>query len=485
MTSQKDYVLLVNAKSEKGFDLIIDVAKLCTDVAFLAIASQSERAAAERLVRERGLHNVVLVDRVEDMRPLYAAAKIVAVPSYKFVETFSRVCIEAHRYGLPVIGSNVGNVPYLLARSGVVLPEDAKRWAAEIQRIFGDSAYYDALCQLALENSKRYSYSAQRDGILSVLSASTDPLLVGIGSGIGNMLHVGPMIRHISQACGRRIDLVVAEDHQESLFLLHNDNFVRSVSSLRPPILRRRYEMVFLTHSFGEAKVSFNAGQVVQSRAWELFTPDHRFHETEFNLASAQATLGYEYSPLHLSGHYVGNIEYVWPGGNLVGFHGGSKAGFWASKRWPYFEQLGAILRGLGYRTASFGTTGEFVEGTEDYTGGTIEAMARAMCQCAYFVSNDSGVMNIASALGIPLVSIFGPTNPRTRAPRNPHSRYVAVEKECAPCECKNKELFLSGGCGCIADIPLSAVLEEFQNVVAEFAKCSVNDAITMRRSEA
>ena len=49
-------------------------------------------------------------------------------------------------------------------------------------------------------------------------------------------------------------------------------------------------------------------------------------------------------------------------------------------------------------------------------------------------VTNDSGPMHLASALGVPLVAIFGPTNWRETAPRNERHRIVRAGVDCAPC---------------------------------------------------
>lgn len=54
---------------------------------------------------------------------------------------------------------------------------------------------------------------------------------------------------------------------------------------------------------------------------------------------------------------------------------------------------------------------------------------------CGIFLTNDSGLMHVAAALDVPLVSIFGPTDPRTTAPWC--RRHLLIRKEdvsCSPC---------------------------------------------------
>jgi heptosyltransferase II len=42
---------------------------------------------------------------------------------------------------------------------------------------------------------------------------------------------------------------------------------------------------------------------------------------------------------------------------------------------------------------------------------------AAALTECAVLVTNDTGGMHLANALGVPLVALFGPTNPVRTGP--------------------------------------------------------------------
>lgn len=50
------------------------------------------------------------------------------------------------------------------------------------------------------------------------------------------------------------------------------------------------------------------------------------------------------------------------------------------------------------------------------------------------FISNDTGPMHIANALGIPVVAIFGPTDPAVTGPFQKPSLYLKKEVPCWPC---------------------------------------------------
>jgi heptosyltransferase-2 len=54
--------------------------------------------------------------------------------------------------------------------------------------------------------------------------------------------------------------------------------------------------------------------------------------------------------------------------------------------------------------------------------------------ECDLFITNDSGLMHVAAALDVPLIAIFGSTNPITTGPLSPKSKIVRIPIECSPC---------------------------------------------------
>ena len=54
--------------------------------------------------------------------------------------------------------------------------------------------------------------------------------------------------------------------------------------------------------------------------------------------------------------------------------------------------------------------------------------------ECELFLTNDSGAMHIASALGVPTVAIFGATDDLATGPTGPKARVVREVVECSPC---------------------------------------------------
>jgi heptosyltransferase-2 len=53
---------------------------------------------------------------------------------------------------------------------------------------------------------------------------------------------------------------------------------------------------------------------------------------------------------------------------------------------------------------------------------------------CRLFLTNDSGAMHVASALGVPTVAVFGATDDTTTGPTGALARVVREHAECSPC---------------------------------------------------
>src|SRR5258708_7903563 len=53
---------------------------------------------------------------------------------------------------------------------------------------------------------------------------------------------------------------------------------------------------------------------------------------------------------------------------------------------------------------------------------------------CSLMLTNDSGAMHVASALGVPTVTVFGATDDTTTGPTGPLARVIREHAECSPC---------------------------------------------------
>jgi heptosyltransferase II len=136
----------------------------------------------------------------------------------------------------------------------------------------------------------------------------------------------------------------------------------------------------------------------------------------------------------------------------LVGIAPGAAYG--SAKRWPppYVAELVDLLATQGRRAVLVGAaedrpTARAIESALaglktartsrsliDLVGETdLPLLMGVLSWCSVVVSNDSGAMHVASAVGRPVVALFGPTDERATAPIGPHA-IVSERVWCRPC---------------------------------------------------
>jgi heptosyltransferase-2 len=64
----------------------------------------------------------------------------------------------------------------------------------------------------------------------------------------------------------------------------------------------------------------------------------------------------------------------------------------------------------------------------------TIQELMDVLCRCAVLVTNDTGPMHVAQALGVPVVGIFGSTDPESTGPVGEGSCWIREPVRCSPC---------------------------------------------------
>lgn len=64
----------------------------------------------------------------------------------------------------------------------------------------------------------------------------------------------------------------------------------------------------------------------------------------------------------------------------------------------------------------------------------SIAELPALFSQCHLFIGNDSGAMHVAAGVGLPVVAVFGPTDPHGTAPVTPRCTIVQQKPYCSPC---------------------------------------------------
>jgi heptosyltransferase-2 len=134
--------------------------------------------------------------------------------------------------------------------------------------------------------------------------------------------------------------------------------------------------------------------------------------------------------------------EGPWLGLNPGAFYGTAKR--WIPERYAAVGDM--LARRTGARIAILGGAAE--RGIAESIAAGMRAPARNLCgetglpelvgvlsRMDAVVTNDSGPMHVAAALGVPVVAVFGPTDERETGPVGVGHRIVREPVYCAPCK--------------------------------------------------
>ncbi len=122
-------------------------------------------------------------------------------------------------------------------------------------------------------------------------------------------------------------------------------------------------------------------------------------------------------APAGWSGHSL--LPQHDPPGSFIGIHPFSGS---PRKNWPLprFQELAGRLA----------HPVQWIAGPEETLAGAVHIpnlwdLAQWLAGARLFIGNDSGITHLAAATGMPVIAIFGPTDPAIWAPRGPHVQVV------------------------------------------------------------
>ncbi len=101
------------------------------------------------------------------------------------------------------------------------------------------------------------------------------------------------------------------------------------------------------------------------------------------------------------------------------------------------------------------------------------QALAALLRRCRLVIANDGGVVHVATAVGTPVVAVFGPSNDRAWGPYPPHDQRHQVVREtlaCAPCIHRGHDFGTPQGCAartCLAIVDVADVLAAARRALA------------------
>jgi ADP-heptose:LPS heptosyltransferase/SAM-dependent methyltransferase len=271
--------------------------------------------------------------------------------------------------------------------------------------------------------------------------------LVAAACGLGDILRVTPLIRALA-LMGHKVDVVLAPDNPATAELLRgapeiNDLHVvadstRGHAAPLPEVVRAR------SYAFaGFTRWAAPLAAQVRARQAMHFQPGQWFKDGDTACVAALAAAAGWSGALPAPFAMTSDRRFDLPAGT-VALHPGCKPD-WPWKRWHGFAELAACLPDVAIvGTASdrdtaatyFRAPFAWPSHARDFTGTlSLRDTAALISQCAAMVANDSGLMHLAVALGVPTVGVFGITSPQREAMASPHmhalSKGLACESAC------------------------------------------------------
>ncbi len=178
--------------------------------------------------------------------------------------------------------------------------------------------------------------------------------------------------------------------------------------------------------------------------------PHLEFYPSQDDMAWAEARLAEAFRP---TGHKTLPLVALHPGG---GVNPGVKltAKRWLPERYALLaerltkDRARVVLLGASSERAAVSEMVELLQeadpnyarATLDLSGETtLGQMGAILKQCSLFVGNDAGPMHLATAVGTPVVVIFGPTDPSLCGPFAAKSATVYKKLPCSPCFAKGR----------------------------------------------
>ena len=96
----------------------------------------------------------------------------------------------------------------------------------------------------------------------------------------------------------------------------------------------------------------------------------------------------------------------------------------------------------------------------------TLEELAGELRECALLLTNDTGTMHLATLLGVPVVAIFGSTEPNLTGPLGGGHEVIRHQVECSPCFLRECPIDFR----CMKAVSVEKVIESVSSLLEKWA---------------
>ncbi len=399
-------------------------------------------------------------------------------------EAFGRVIIEAQAAGVPVVATRVGGVSEIIEheKTGLlVLPKDEQAMAQAVVRLLSDPVLAQGLVVEARKKiDARYTLTHMAESTLDVyreLMCSMSILVVKL-TAVGDVVLITAALKalrakfpqaHIYCLTSPEASPVLQRCPYLTGIILFDpkDKQFGAVCRMGRELRRYRFDKVidlqnnrishwlsFLaapkdSYGYDNGKFSFLLSKKIKNDIKDIPPVEHQFRILKMLGIDYHPDLRLELWPSAKDEAYVqGLLESEWLDSKqlFIGLNVAASA-HWSSKNWP-LEHMARLCDILGAKNIRVILTGQDKDKAlvrqliakakakpASFVGKTnILQLAALIKRCKAYVGPDSAPLHVAASQGVPVIALFGPTDPKRHMP--PVSAGLVINKalKCSPC---------------------------------------------------
>ncbi len=448
------------------------------------------------LVRRLGLwHCTQFLGNQRDIPGILANLDLLVLPTTT-QEAFGRVIIEAQAAGVPVIATKVGGIVDVIedGKTGLLVPPaDPSSIALAAVRIFKDKEFAKRLAEAAYAKVKeKYNVELMVKSTLDVYEDALKnfKILIVKFSSLGDVILSTAAIKAIRKKflTNHKVSLLVGNEAKEILLacpyidellvadLKNKDKGLKGLLKLGSNLRKKNFDIIIdlqnnrISHllsylsmspnryGYDNGKYSFLLNHRIKDLDREVDPVTHQFRILKM-LGIELADSHLELWPTQEDKKYVDdflNSQWLSAHQKIVGLNLNASAR-WMSKSWP-LANIAKLCEELSRRDIRVMVTGtqDDAEQVNILNGmlknakiinacgkTTVNQLACLIKKCSVYISADSAPMHVALGMDVPLVALFGPTDPRRHFLPAKNCVLIRKELECSPCyksKCKNKK---------------------------------------------
>lgn len=439
------------------------------------------------LIRRLGVANIVeFLDHSDNVPELLNRLDVLVMASV-VPEGFGRVIIEAQATGVPVVATRVGGVVDIIedgANGILTYPKDPSSLAGGVLKVLRDREFAKAIAEEARRRvEERFTLEAMCEKTFKVYeeALSVQNILIIKMSAIGDVILSIPSIRAVRakfpranikvlvglrsrnslKGCPYIDEVIVCDFDGKDKGLL---GFAKLVNALRRNNFdividlqnnRKSHLLAFLSFSplrFGyrNKKLGFLLNRGIKDTKGPLGPLGHQARVLDSMGISSPVDSRLELWPSKEDEAWAQDFlssNWTSPHQTIIGINT-SSSDRWVTKRWPLvnFARLcDELSRKFGARIIITGIKND-IPAAKKLTGLTrskpivacgrtnITQLAALMKHCRVFITGDSAPIHVATAIGVPFVAMFGPTDPKRHVASFENNVIIKKDLRCSPC---------------------------------------------------